>query len=149
MFFFQIKGVADWWLSRRNAALVERLWSKWSPGSHFPLAAIERVRARFRKPQVSSAALSYYRQTLDMWSKRGRESWALMKGCVHVPTLGICGDQDGCIGAGVFMASMRPEDFPLGVSKYCISGAGHFVHAENPAAVNVLLLQHLSTSPLI
>ncbi len=148
MFFFQLKGVADWWLRRRNAALVERLWRKWSPGLHIPLSAIERARARFCHPQVSSAALSYYRQTLDVWSKRGRKSWALMMGCVHVSTLGLCGDQDGCVAAGVFMASMRPEDFPAGLSKHSISGAGHFVHIENPEAVNTLLLQHLRTPSL-
>ena len=73
MFFFQFKGLAGWWLRCRNAALVERLWRKWSPGSHTALAAIERVRGRFRQPQVSSAALSYYRQTLDKWSKQGRK----------------------------------------------------------------------------
>ena len=65
-----------------------------------------------------------------------------------MPTLGICRDRDGCIGAGVLMASMRPEDFSVGVSKHCISGVGHFVHAENPEVVNTLLLQHLSIPSL-
>jgi hypothetical protein len=62
-----------------------------------------------------------------------------------VPTLGLCGRENGCIGADVFRAAMMPEDFPAGLACHPFQGAGYFVHRQAPELVNQLILGWLAT----
>ncbi len=65
MFFFQLRGVADYALARRDFAYIRRLWRRWSPGWQLPEDALEDVIETFRQPGVAKAALAYYRAALS------------------------------------------------------------------------------------
>lgn len=135
---------ADARLAADDFAWLERLWRSWSPGWAEPDAALATVKTAFRQPGVIAAALGYYRQAFDPDSPAALASQALLAGPFAAPTLGIVGEDDGCIAADVFAAAMDPADFPVGLRVERIAGAGHFVQCERPDAVNALLLDWLA-----
>lgn len=131
---FEDRIVAD------DCAYLETLWHRWSPGWTIPAVTLVAMKATFAQPGVGRAALEFYRQAFDTSSPAALQSHALFAKPIDVPTLGICGEDDGCIAADIFETAMRDEDFSAGVQVERIIGAGHFTHAEAPDAVNSLLL---------
>lgn len=127
-----------------NCAYLERLWQIWSPQWSIPAELINAMKRTFRKPGVAKAALEYYRQALEVVSPAGQETAALFSSPIQVPTLGLCGAADECIPAEVFRSSMQASDFPGGLRVEEVESAGHFLHCENPARVNALLLEWLA-----
>ena len=146
IFFFQLRGIADLWVRMAHAAFIERLWRKWSPGWKPEPDVIGPVRDRFSVAAMVTAALGYYRQIMDTRHPDARRSAELFGGIQTVRTLGVAGEQDGCISADIFERSMLAGDFSGGMRVERLPGAGHFVHAERPDAVNPLLLDWLAKS---
>jgi pimeloyl-ACP methyl ester carboxylesterase len=144
IFFFQQAGVAEQAVSADNFRYLEELWRRWSPGWRFERNELSDLRRHFREPGVAQSALTYYRHATDTTSAAGQVSQALFSRPILAPTLGIHGVDDGCIAASAFEKSMREEDFPGGLQVASIQGAGHFVHIEQPEAVNQLLIGHLA-----
>lgn len=142
--FFQLRGIADWWVRRDRAACVARLWRRWSPGWRPPAGLLEAARARFTDAATCGAALTYYRHALDQRTQAGKATQALLARPCAVPTLGLAGVNDGCIGVDAFRAAMQAEDFSAGLRVETIADAGHFLHAEQPDVVNAALLRHLA-----
>lgn len=143
MFFFQWRGVADRTIERNDWRFLEKRWRDWSPGFSAPedLAALK---AMFREPGVKEAALGYYRAAFDQKAPRFAEGQALFAKPIAAPTLGLCGERDGCISADVFVKSMLPAMFAKEVNVKRIAGAGHFLHLEQPAVVNAAILEFLA-----
>ncbi len=135
---------AEAMIAADDFAYLEALWRRWSPGWAIPAAELAAMRATFRQPGVPAAALTWYRQAFDAASDAGRATGALLAGPFAVPTMGICGDEDGCIAAGLFRDAMRPADFNTGLRVETVAGAGHFVHREAHGAVNALLVDWLA-----
>lgn len=129
-----------------GCAWLDRLWRAWSPGWDIPEAALAAMRETFSRPGVAHATLSWYRQALDAASDAGLATQALLAKPVAVPTLGLVGEDDGCIAAEVFAAAMQADDFPSGLEVHRLAKAGHFLHRERPAAVNRLITDWLSRS---
>lgn len=125
MFFFQLRGVAEWWVRRRNFAFIEQLWRAWSPGWNYTPERINEVKASLAPPGNLTAALGYYRQNL---AARGPEQPP-----VTVPALIIAGARDGCIGPEVFEGSEKAYSAP--VELQIVRGAGHFMHLEQPEEI--------------
>lgn len=134
---------ADAMIVADDCAYLENLWRKWSPGWTFLEGDIDPMRRAMQQPGVATAALSYYRQAFDAESDAGKASQALLAGPFAVPTLGLTGEEDGCISADVFKASMRAADFLGSLHVERISGAGHFLHREMPDQVNHRLIAWL------
>ncbi len=63
---------------------------------------------------------------------------------VPVATLALSGLEDRCINTQVFAKMMLPQDFPGGLEVAQVPEAGHFLHQEQPDAVNKLLLNWLA-----
>jgi pimeloyl-ACP methyl ester carboxylesterase len=135
---FEAQIIAD------DCAYLEALWKAWSPGWDIPAELLAEMKAAFRQPGVARAALEYYRQAFDAVSPAAHETAALFSRPITVPTLGICGADDQCITQDVFLGAMRESDFPVGLETRSIAGAGHFVQAEQPAAVNAEILHWLA-----
>jgi pimeloyl-ACP methyl ester carboxylesterase len=121
------------------------LWQDWSPGWAYPPEEMEALKATFRHPGVAGAALGYYRCTLNpnnqdpaLADVQDRISIAP----IPVPTLYFHGARDGCIG--VELVDGMEQFFPNGLEKVVVPDAGHFVHQEQPAAVNAKLLEFLA-----
>jgi pimeloyl-ACP methyl ester carboxylesterase len=143
MFFFQ-HPFADAAVAHGDFRFIERLWQDWSPGWHYPAEEMEAVKATFRAPGVAQAALAYYRCTLNPANQDPHLSdiqTAISMSPVPVPTLALQGARDGCMSAEL-LAGMEAM-FPKGLRKVVLPDAGHFVHQEQPDAVNREVLAFL------
>ena len=144
MLFFQLRGLADWAVQRRDYEFIRMLWRQWSPTWDIPGDELEQVIDTFRQPGVCNGALAYYRAALSPRSfpisPEARKAAGYQ---VAVPTLAMTGVEDHCIDSAIFQRLMREEDFPAGMVIREISGAGHFPQQEQPDQVNALLLDWL------
>ena len=145
MMFFQLRGIADYHLQRKDFEFIRMLWRHWSPGWELPEDEMQNVIDTFRQPGVVKAALAYYRTALNpralpLSTKARRDAWFP----VPVPTLALTGERDGCIDSEIFQSLMCEEDFPNGLDVRQVEAAGHFLHQEQPQVVNALLLDWLS-----
>ena len=60
MLFFQLRGIADYMVERKDYRFIERLWRSWSPGWDFPEEILEDVIGTLRTHGVKQSALAYY-----------------------------------------------------------------------------------------
>ncbi|MFK8042689.1 alpha/beta fold hydrolase [Congregibacter sp.] len=142
--FFQVPGVAEYVIRRKDFAFLKWLWRTWSPGWAFSEQDFEQVAEAFRCPEVVESALGYYRGAVGLDSLPWRKSYDSQKPWpIDVPTLGLTGKNEGCIAADVFSAMMREDDFPRGLKVVQVPDAGHFPHRERPEFVNALILDWL------
>lgn len=131
--FAEIAVAAD------DLAFIDRLWADWSPG-YDASADLPAVKDALRDPANLAAAIGYYRAALgttppDPGLDREQAALGLTP---PQPTLYLHGRDDGCMGvalaepAGAFLApGSRVEIIPT---------AGHFLHLEQPAVVNELIV---------
>jgi len=144
MNFFQLRGLADWVVQRKDWAFLRWLIQRWSPGLELGEDDWAQLRATFEAPGVKRAMLGYYRQNVSPAVFLGLKTpEAVRLTRVPVRTLAIVGEDDGCMEAGLFERLFRPEDFPAGFRIEQLEGAGHFAHLEQPEAINQLLLDWL------
>jgi pimeloyl-ACP methyl ester carboxylesterase len=135
--FFQLPRLPERRLRRDGMALVGRLWRAWSPGFACPEAEMRRIREAL-DPQLE-AVLGYYRAfaTAPLAPRR------LLLAKTRVPSLYLHGADDGCVGAELARGTERA--YTAGVSVHVIPRAGHFVHLEQPEAVNRLLVDFFAS----
>jgi pimeloyl-ACP methyl ester carboxylesterase len=136
MFFFQ-HPLSDMVVPMDDLRFLDRLWADWSPG-YDAAEDLERVKASLRDPSNLAAALGYYRATLgaglqspDLAGEQAATSLPTPQ-----PLLYLHGRDDGCIGVEV--ASAVPD-------ARIVDGAGHFLHLEQPDAVNGLIVDFLTS----
>jgi pimeloyl-ACP methyl ester carboxylesterase len=99
-----------------------------------------------RDPGVTSYPL-WPRQVIELSrSALPLSAGARRKAAYQVPvtTLALSGLEDRCINTQVFAKMMLPQDFPGGLEVAQVPEAGHFLHQEQPDAVNKLLLNWLA-----
>ena len=130
-------------LRAHDFAWLEALWRSWSPGWDVPAEQLASAKRQFALPGVVEAALAWYRQGVDSRTDAGKASRALAAASVPVPTLAAGGLDDACVGARVFRRSFNAASFPAGLRLEQLEDAGHFVHLEQPARFNALLLDWL------
>ena len=144
MFFFQLRGIADRTIEKNQYAFIRKLWHDWCPGWTPPEDEITAVIEALSEPGVVKAALAYYREIFRPKNlpvtpaKRDANRFT-----VSVPTLALTGENDHCIDPGIFQKLMHAEDFPRMLKVEQIPNAGHFLHQEQPDAVNQLLIDWL------
>jgi len=137
--FFQIRGLADRVVAARDFAFIEKLWRDWSPGWQWDAEEMAALKRTFGQPGVLWSALAYYRAMLNPFLEDSRRARAMSAQPIEVPTLAITGADDGCMETRLY-DSVDPALFPKGYRIERIAGAGHFVHQEQPEAINRLVL---------
>jgi pimeloyl-ACP methyl ester carboxylesterase len=143
MFFFQLRGVAEAAVARRDGAFIERLWRDWSPGWELPQDELAAVKETFARPGVVKAALGYYRALFDPTSRDARRVLSRLARPIEVRTLALTGAFDGCMDTRLHDLAMRDADFARGLRVVRVEGAGHFLHQEKPDEVNRVLVDWL------
>lgn len=144
MFFFQIPGLPEWLIRRRDFRAIERTFTeRVARKKSFTADDVARYKEAARQPGALTGAINYYRANVfDRFVSRNRQGGAKKKGGgIRVPTLFIYGEQDFAI----VPATVR------GLEKYIdayyrevrIADSGHWVQNEAPAEVNAALLEFL------
>lgn len=146
MLFFQLRGLSDRAVERDDYAFLERLWRDWSPGWRWAEEDMTQLKAVFRVAGVRHSALAYYRAMLNPFLAETRRFASLGEGPIAVPTLALTGATDGCLDTRVHDL-MDPADYPAGLHVERLENAGHFLHREQPEAVNARLLDWIRSHP--
>lgn len=135
MAFFQLPHLSERKLQKNNFAMLDTLWHRWSPQL---AGAPHKVKQAFRRKGVSTAALSYYRQALNL--RNYYQHSKLFKRPFTPPTLAVYGEQDGCIDPKIFRRSINKKDFGNRLEVTGIANAGHFMNLDQPEKTAELLL---------
>ena len=144
MFFFQ-SPLADLVVAMDDLAFVDRLWEDWSPG-YDASADLPHVKDALRDPANLTAALGYYRATLNAESQAPElaDHEAAVNGTPPQPHLYLHGRNDGCMG--LELAEQAAAFLPAEGSRVeIVDGAGHFLHLEQPEKVNRLVVDFLTS----
>lgn len=141
MGLFQLRWIAERKVRKNNFAFLERLWQDWSPGLTPSMETLDDLKRTFARPGVVKAALSYYRQALNIAAKDFRDHRKLTIKPFELPVMAVSGKQDGCIDHSLFLKCIRKEDFLKGVQVAEIKQAGHFMNQEQPEEINQILLE--------
>ncbi len=146
MFFF-LTPFAETAVAHNNFAFIDRLWADWSPGWTPDRDYMDKLKETFAKPGALKHALTYYCHLFDgIEPSQARMEFkaGFGKTPIHVPTLYLHGENDGCIGAdlNVGMQSL----FPAGLTYRSVENAGHFLHLEKPDHFNQHIDQFLNSS---
>ena len=116
--FFQLGAAADRRVARHDFAYVERLWRRWAPGFTVPPGHLAHVKRTLAASMPAPVAMY-----------RGG-GFAVPEQEIPVPTLYICGADDGCALPG--LADGQEELFTGGYRSQVWEGTGHFPHLEQP-----------------
>jgi pimeloyl-ACP methyl ester carboxylesterase len=140
-FFFQMP-FADDLVADNDYDFITGWWHDASPEYDPPAEVIEQVKMSFRQPGVVTAALNYYRHTINPASRDpALESLRrqIADALIAVPTISFHGTKDR---PGRLEGFNRMDRyFSAGLEKIVLPGAGHFVHLERPDQVNAKIVE--------
>ena len=137
--FFQLKGLADWWVRRKNLKFIDMLYRTWCPTWNQYDERVASTKETLKAPGVLKSTLSYYRNSLFGLNSASFKFRRLFNGVINVPTLGIRGEVDGCMPE-VAWELTRPKSFRKGLTLEVMPGIGHFPQLENPQWISERLI---------
>ena len=140
--FFQQPHFPEAALRANDMAFIDFLWRDWCAPGHQDTAHIAQVKQCLQQPGALEAALGYYRAMFD--PQRADPALAALRADmarpIAVPTLALCGAQD-------LRAELMTDQARYFSGEYAyqeVDGAGHFLHREQPLAVNRWVLDWLA-----
>jgi pimeloyl-ACP methyl ester carboxylesterase len=142
--FFQLTPLADMVVPMGDYDFVAKLWRDWSPGfdASEDLAHFVDCMAT---PEHVSAALGYYRQTLDgsLQDPALADAQAATLALPSQPLLYLHGATDGCMRPE--LAAQTPDFLTVDGSRFLmVEDAGHFLQLERPDVVNAAIVEFVS-----
>ncbi len=137
--FFQLKGLADWWVKRRNWRFIDMLYRIWCPTWDAYGERVASAKETLKGPGVLKSCLSYYRNSLFGLNRASFRFRRQFSGRITVPTLGIRGEVDGCIPE-VAWDQLSPMSFRNGLTLEVMPGVGHFPQLEDPKRISKRLI---------
>lgn len=142
MFFFQ-SPIADMAVPLNDFAFIAGLWADWSPG--YPAEEdVGHVRKALEGADRVAAAIGYYRAMFDRTKQDAALADIQAAGgqLPPQPLLYLHGGNDGCVGVELARGA---ESVLTGDSEMVVvADTGHFLHLEQPDAVNRLILNFLA-----
>jgi pimeloyl-ACP methyl ester carboxylesterase len=137
--FFQLKGLADWWIKRNNWQFIDMLYRTWCPTWENYDERVASAKETLKAPGVLKSTLSYYRNSLFGLNAASFKFRRLFNGTITVPTLGIRGEVDGCMPE-VAWELVSPKSFRNGLTLEVMPGIGHFPQLEDPQWISERLI---------
>jgi pimeloyl-ACP methyl ester carboxylesterase len=141
-YFFQMP-FAEQAVMANDYEFVEKWWRDASP-EYDPREVMKSVKETFRQPGVVTAALNYYRHTMNP-ANRDPALAALQEKVTTtrtpVPALALHGTKDRPGRLEAFES--MDQFFSAGLEKVILPGTGHFLHLERPAEVNAKIVEFL------
>jgi len=137
IFFFQLPRLPEWLLSAGNYAGLARMLCRSSLPSTFSMQDLAEYRKAWAQPGALRAMIGWYRALF----RTGLRKQADLAVKIQTPTLVIWGEKDLALSTALAEESLewtengRLVRFP---------DATHWVHADMPAEVNHLLLEHFA-----
>lgn len=140
--FFQLPVLPEQALAVNDFAFIDYLWNYWTAPGYEDAAHLAEVKRMLSQPGALAATLGYYRAMFDPRKADPRHEALrpLMDRPIPVPTLALCGSDD-------LRAELMTDQSKYFTGEYrfeLVPGAGHFLHREQPADVNRLLLEWLT-----
>ncbi len=145
IFFFQTP-LADLVVPNDDFALIDMLWRDWSPGLVPDPAFMRALKDTLGAPGSTAAAIGYYRSMLGTTpgDPALADIQAAGNGPIGIPTLYLHGADDGCMGVELVDETELAAYFPAGLEIEIVPASGHFLHLDQPEAVNRRILDFLA-----
>jgi pimeloyl-ACP methyl ester carboxylesterase len=142
--FFNLTPLAELAIGLNDYEFITKLWRDWSPG-YDEVLDVDHFIAAMEGPDRLSAALGYYRQTLDgtLQDPQLAAAQAATMAIPPQPLLYLHGRNDGCMGAWIAEGVTDLLTVP-GSRVEILANAGHFLQLEAPEAFNAAVLTFLS-----
>lgn len=140
MFYFQLPGLPEWYLTRRDCAALEGVFRGGSTTPDaFTDADLERYREAFSRPGAATAALNYYRSVIR---EELKDHLPFVEGDVaardvDVPTLLLWGEADFALTDAL---TEGLDEWVSELTVRRIPEASHWVQLDAPERVNEELL---------
>lgn len=135
--FFQVPGLPERWLARDDFRHLARGLAQTARPGTFDRLDLERYRAAWRRPGAMRAMIDWYR------ALPGQMFAGDLEREIRAPTLLLWGKNDVSLGLELATPSIaRVRSGRLEV----FEDATHWLHHEEPARVNALLLDHFAPS---
>lgn len=141
MFFFQIPGVPEWWISRNDFVGLEQMFRRTARRGTFTDTDIAVLKEAMRRPGALTASVNYYRANLRGLLRQWRGGQSAGDGRVRVPTLFIYGERDFAVVPETVRGVERYVDAPY--REVRLAKSNHWVQQESPSEVNAALLSFL------
>ena len=140
--FFQVAELPEKAIIENDFAFIDYLWDYWTSSGFSDTSHIAGVKKTLSEPGVLNAALAYYRSMLDTTRDDPKLAHVheLISRKISVPTLALCGADD-------MRAELMTNQQAYFTGEYrfeLIPHAGHFLHREQPDAVNRQILNWLN-----
>ena len=139
--FFQLPDLPERALAENDFAFIDYLWTYWTSPGYSDTAHIASIKQMLKQPGALASTLGYYRAMFDKQQMDpALESLRLaMEQKISVPTLALCGADDLRAELMTDQAQYFSGDYRFDL----VSGAGHFLHREQPAEVTRLVIDWL------
>jgi len=142
-YFFQMP-FAEQAVLANDYEFLEKWWRDASPEYAIPREVMESVKETFRQPGVVTAAINYYRHTMNP-ANHAPALAALQKQVATtstpIPALALHGTKDRPGRLEAFEG--MDQFFAAGLEKVVLPGTGHFLHLERPREVNAKIVEFL------
>lgn len=142
-YFFQMP-FAEQAVMANDYEFIEKWWRDASPEYELPRAVMDSVKETFRQPGVVTAALNYYRHTMNPANRDPALATLQEKVTTTrtpVPALALHGTKDRPGRLEAFES--MDQFFAAGLEKVVLPGTGHFLHLERPTEVNAKIVEFL------
>ena len=139
--FFQLPNLPEKALAENDFAFIDYLWDYWTSPGYSDAAHIASIKQMLKQPGVLTATLGYYRAMFDA-QKMDPSLEGLrraMESKITVPTLALCGADD----LRAELMTDQAQHFSGEYRFELVTGAGHFLHREQPGQVTRLVLDWL------
>jgi len=143
IWFFQLP-IAEGVVSADDLAFIDGLWGDWVGAGYNPTEDLAHVKDCLRQPENLAAAIGYYRDTFGFKPPAPEHEKFVAAGASPTPkpTLYLHGTADNALG--IELVGGLDQFLAEGSDVTVFEGLNHFLHLEDPGAVNKRILEFIT-----